>query len=304
MMYTRRKVLFNLINQLGNPSNVEIQKAMFLLVNNDYISEKLYDFFPNKRGCYSIRLKSDYHFLCDSGYLDEDYDKKTYKIANLDEYTKLIEFAINKEILEQIRKIATYVNTHTTEELIKYTYDLAPSYAVRSTLIDSLHMNNSTLSRIEEENLAIKNSEHAIYTIGYEGRSIDNFLNELIKRNISTLFDVRKNAYSMQFEFSAKPLKEALNEANIKYIHAPDVGIITEKRQELLPSGRQEELFAWYTDNILPHCGAFVNSAYSEFQNGNVAFMCYEKNPLDCHRSRIADFCLQRNSNFNKVIHI
>lgn len=304
MMYTRRKVLFHLVKELGNPSNVVIQKSMFLLTNSICTKDKLYDFFPDKRGCYSLRLRSDYHYLADSGYLEEDYENKTYRASNLDEYTCKITFYIDKEIASEIQNIASFVNNHTEKELLEKAYNRDPFYAIRSDIVDSLNLDKSFHESLKEEKDYVANSEKALYTIGYEGRSIDGFLNELIKRNIKTLFDVRKNAYSMQFEFSAQPLRQALDEAGINYVHCPEVGIATDKRQELLPSGRQVELFDWYKANILPKSRAFVDKAFSQFENGNIAFMCYEKNPLDCHRSRLSEYCLNEESRFVKVIHI
>lgn len=304
MMYTRRKVLFHLVRELGNPSNVVIQKSMFLLANSIQTKDKLYDFFPDRRGCYSLRLRSDYHYLADSGYLEEDYENKTYRANELDEYTCRITFFIDKEIASEIKRIAAFVGGHTEKELIEQTYRSDPFYAIRSDIVDSLDLDENFHESLEEEKSHVANSEKALYTIGYEGRSIDGFLNELIKRNIRTLFDVRKNAYSMQTEFSAQPLRKALDEAGIAYVHCPEVGIATDKRQELLPNGRQSELFEWYKENILPRSRGFVDKAFSRFENGSIAFMCYEKDPLDCHRSRLSDYCLNEESRFVKVIHI
>jgi uncharacterized protein (DUF488 family) len=41
-----------------------------------------------------------------------------------------------------------------------------------------------------------------IVTIGYERKTIDKFLYELIKNKIGIVADVRKNAYRMKLDFS------------------------------------------------------------------------------------------------------
>lgn len=304
MMYTRKKVLYNLIKELGNPSNVVIQKSMFLLTHCFDGCENLYDFFPDKMGCYSIRLRSDYHSLTDEDYLDEDYATDRYCVKQKDEYTSRITFFVDKEILEAICKVVSIVKDMEEEDLIKYTYNQDPYYAIRSEIVQSLNMGLEFSSKLVAEKEYVEESEKALYTIGYEGRSIDGLLNELIKRNIKTLFDVRKNAFSMQREFSKQSLVEASKEAGIEYVHCPEVGIVSGKRQELLPKGRQSELFEWYKDNVLPNCQRFVDKSLAAFEDGNIAFMCYEKDPMDCHRSRLADYCLSKNSGFMKVIHI
>lgn len=302
MMYTRRKVLYNLIRELGNPNNVVIQKAMFLLTRSYFDGTKLYDFFPHKRGCYSLRLSGDYHYLADNGFLYEDFDTEKYKVV--DSYTNSMDFFLDKNSQEIIRNFAKKISSMDEYELVKYSYEQYPFFAIRSEIVSELEIGEPFLSDINTEIERVKESEHALYTIGYEGRSIDNLISELISRNIYMLVDVRKNAYSMQHEFSGHFLKLAMEEAGISYIHCPEVGIRSDKRQELLPMGMQEELFAWYKDQVLPLSSAFVEKSYLWFKKGSIAFMCYEKDPSDCHRSRLADYCLKIEPRFSKVIHI
>lgn len=302
MMFTRRKVLYNLIRELGNPNNVVIQKAMFLMTRSYYEEAKLYDFFPHKRGCYSLRLSCDYHYLADNGFLNENFENEKYKVV--ENYTNSMDFHLDKKSLDIIRNLAEKVSSMEEEELVKYTYEQYPFFAIRSEIVSELDLGEPVLSGINNEIGRVKESEHALYTIGYEGRSIDNLINELISRNIYMLVDVRKNAYSMQHEFSGHFLKVAMEEAGISYVHCPDVGIRSDKRQELLPNGKQEELFDWYKSEVLPHSRSFVDKSYSWFKHGSIAFMCYEKDPFDCHRSRLADYCIKCEPGFSKVIHI
>lgn len=304
MMYTRKKVLYNLIKELGNPSNVEIQKTMFLLTHCNYVCEKLYDFFPHRMGCYSIRLRSDYHSLADEDYLEEDYETNRYRIKKEDDYSTRITFFVDKEILAAIKSIVDLVRGFGERELIEYTYSIEPYYAMRSEILHNLNMDDEFFRCMDRERSGVNESAHALYTIGYEGRSIDGLLNELIKRNIRTLFDVRKNAFSMQREFSKQSLVEATAIAGIEYIHCSEVGIVSDKRQELLPNGRQDELFEWYKSNVLPTSRRFVDKALAAFERGSIALMCYEKDPMDCHRSRLADYCLAKDKSFSRVIHI
>ena len=49
-----------------------------------------------------------------------------------------------------------------------------------------------------------KLEQNTLFTIGYEGISIDTYINKLLQNYIKTLVDVRKNAYSNKFGFSKK----------------------------------------------------------------------------------------------------
>ncbi|MEN6328638.1 MAG: DUF488 domain-containing protein, partial [Syntrophomonas sp.] len=58
-----------------------------------------------------------------------------------------------------------------------------------------------------------------IYTIGYEGKTVDEFLRVLEKAKISIVIDVRENPNSRKKGFSKKILSETLNNNGIQYRH-------------------------------------------------------------------------------------
>ena len=58
-----------------------------------------------------------------------------------------------------------------------------------------------------------------IYTIGYEGKSIDEFIEELKNQGVKNLIDVRIRAGSRKKGFSKTALSEYLNNAGITYNH-------------------------------------------------------------------------------------
>jgi len=57
----------------------------------------------------------------------------------------------------------------------------------------------------------------------WEGRSLDAYLDALVRRNISHLVDVRKNALSMKYGFSKSQLSKTCAHLGITYIHEPDL---------------------------------------------------------------------------------
>ncbi|WP_322789506.1 DUF488 domain-containing protein [Bartonella elizabethae] len=56
------------------------------------------------------------------------------------------------------------------------------------------------------------------FTIGYEGKSLDHYLNCLIENNVKTLCDVRKNPISRKHCFSKRQLEKAISNIGIKYM--------------------------------------------------------------------------------------
>jgi len=58
-----------------------------------------------------------------------------------------------------------------------------------------------------------------IYTIGYEERTLEEFIEQLKLFNISTLVDIRENPFSRKKGFSKNALAQSLEENGIEYLH-------------------------------------------------------------------------------------
>ncbi len=299
-MLTRRKILFNVIKELGSATPFEIQKAIFLCYI-EFGNPFPYSFFPNIRGNYSINLHDDYHILEKQGYLSFDRSSNSYSSA----ITKSDEFSLPEESLAKIKTATKKFKSFSgTGDLIKYVYKIKPYYAYRSKVLDLMDGETEFFESFNNIKNKIQSEPHLIYTIGYQDHNIDLLVSKLIYKNIKTLIDVRKNAFSMRIEFSKPTLMRACQEAGITYIHLPDAGIDTFKRNELLPEGKQTELFDWYKAEVLEKKPYLVDKIYSYFKNGSVCLLCYEKNPMDCHRLRLAEYCLEEKFQFNGIYNL
>jgi uncharacterized protein (DUF488 family) len=73
-------------------------------------------------------------------------------------------------------------------------------------------------------------NEATLFTIGYEGLSLEQYLNKLLNNQVKMLCDVRKNAFSQKYGFSKFELQDALNKVNILYLHIPELGILKANR--------------------------------------------------------------------------
>ena len=279
---------------------MQLQKIMFLYSHmSSGPDDGPYQFFPNRKGCYSIVLSNDYHAMRTAGLLE--YAEGRYSVSDC---ISPDEYAVSYETEHEIRALFNEYGRLNDKELAEVTYSMKPFYAIRSEIINQLDLKNDFWKRMECISAKIEAKPLAIHTIGYESKSIDQVLRNLIYSNIRYLIDVRKNAFSMRREFSKANLETACQEAGIMYIHRPEVGIDSEKRNELLPEGKRDELFEWYSKNILPERIDFVLQVEKLLGRGSVAFMCYEKNPADCHRSYLASFCRSCLQLENEVIHL
>jgi uncharacterized protein (DUF488 family) len=185
------------------------------------------------------------------------------------------------------------------KELVRKVYLYDPYYATHSRIV------NDVLTSEERElveNARPNQSEPTLFTIGYEGRSLDGFVDTLLRANVSVLCDVRKNAFSMKYGFSKSQLSKAIEGADIRYRHIPELGIASEKRKNLDLFSDYESLFAEYEQVTLPANTLAVEDVVREVSSSKrVAVMCFEKESCMCHRGRLAQ-AVSRHPDFGHVV--
>src|SRR5699024_7938710 len=121
----------------------------------------------------------------------------------------------------------------------------------------------------------------------------------LIKNDVKVLVDVRKNPLSMKYGFSKTRLKRYCNSVNIEYIHFPQVGINSQKRQELNNQKDYDALFSDYSQNQLPtslDTQKYILNIL--LKNKRIALTCFEANICQCHRKPLAE-ALKSNPKYN-----
>ncbi|WP_423792100.1 DUF488 family protein [Methanocaldococcus indicus] len=127
-----------------------------------------------------------------------------------------------------------------------------------------------------------------IYTIGYERRSIDEFIKILKDNQIELVIDVREIPLSRKKGFSKNKLKEILTEHGIGYVHLKFLGTPKELRDKL-KSGKIS--FIEFMDEYLSHLDKNIESLKELLRYAveyRSVLMCYEKDWRKCHRSIIA----------------
>ena len=278
MLY-RRKILLALIEILGDISltRTDFQKHLFLFTRTQ--SSPSFDFIPYKYGCYSLIAEADRQSLIKQGRLDD----KTFKsIPSPNSYTSSLKEA-DKRALWSYRSKYRHLQG---EELVRYVYQRFPYYAINSEIAAQI-LSKEELERVQK---AKPTAEKAgLFTIGYEGKTLEAYLNQLIKESVNVLCDVRKNPLSRKYGFSKNTLRRASEQVNIEYLHLPNLGIPSTQRQSLITQDDYEQLFDSYEKNILPHCDNELNIILNLLECGKrAALTCFELNSHQCHRSRVA----------------
>lgn len=127
---------------------------------------------------------------------------------------------------------------------------------------------------------------NTVFTIGYEGSSISEFINTLKHSGVGVLLDVREIPLSRKKGFSKTALATAAIKAGIEYRHEKLLGSPKPIRDKLRRDGDYKSYFKAF-DTYLQTQTEFLNQLTKNIK-GNVVLMCYERDPLTCHRLSVA----------------
>jgi uncharacterized protein (DUF488 family) len=131
-------------------------------------------------------------------------------------------------------------------------------------------------------------------TIGYEGKTQAEFLEELNAAGVELVLDVRAVASSRRPGFSKTALAGALRERGIDYLHLRPLGTPAAGR-EAARKGRIAEMRAIYADQLeTPEACLAPEQALSEAAERHAALLCYEREAPGCHRAMLAEHMLRR----------
>lgn len=137
------------------------------------------------------------------------------------------------------------------------------------------------------------NSKHCtstpdFYTIGYSGRSINEFIDMLRNAGVATVVDIRFAPVSrFKPEFSKNNLKRSLENNGINYLHKSDWGVPRDIRAFSIGKQTRDDIWAWYDANVLPNVAKRNLDDFFNTMEHPVAFMCVEYDPTECHRHRV-----------------
>ncbi len=156
------------------------------------------------------------------------------------------------------------------------------------------------IKRGEEMTWLLENN--IIFTIGYEGFSIEDFIKKLKDSNIQQLIDVRELALSRKNGFSKGILSLKLKEAGILYKHIPELGSPKEIRHQLHQDWDYKRFFEEYKNHIkdIDVLGN-ISDIEGRAKRKKTVLLCFEKDPKTCHRSIIAEELVKRGWRINNL---
>lgn len=290
MLFDRQKLLLAIVNAFGGEiGNMDFQKLL-LLYCNEFEELPAYEFIPYKYGAFSFTSYADKRKLIEKGLLvDED---REWKLTTQGKAT--VDANSNRALMDQFARRYSGLRG---DPLVAETYKHYPYYAIRSEIKDRVLAGDA--SAIEAIDRARpKVSKAGLCTIGYEGRSLEAYLNTLVRDGITLLCDVRRNPLSRKYGFSKNTLSKGCEVVGIRYEHLPELGIASEDRRELKTQADYDALFAVYTRESLPKQMNALIKIKSWIEKGDrVALTCYERLPEQCHRTCVADAVEQQFGN-------
>jgi uncharacterized protein (DUF488 family) len=131
-----------------------------------------------------------------------------------------------------------------------------------------------------------------LISLGYEGRSVDELVNDLRRQSVAILVDVRLTPLSRKPGMSKRRLAAALRQVGIDYVHLPALGNPKDNREPFRagePASRRrfrallhEEIALQALDQI----GGLL-------EGGAVAVLCFERSHEHCHRYLVAEAVIE-----------
>ena len=296
-MYYRRKVILSLLAlKKGETSKIDLQKLLFLFTKYSY-STPVFDFVPYKYGCFSFRANADLNTMIKYNLISSDDKNWTLEDTATDYLSQLKE--CDRKSLTSLMK---HHGNKSTNDLILFTYQSFPYWATKSTIARK-HLSDEDLAKV----LAKKtpSTKKALFTIGYEGISLESYLNRLIANDVKLLLDVRKNAKSMKYGFSKNQLANACEGIGIDYKHMPEVGIESDKRTKLNDQSDYDLLFEDYKGTTLTTTITYQKRILELVREyDRVALTCFEENICQCHRKPLSESVVSLSTSILELNHI
>ena len=124
-----------------------------------------------------------------------------------------------------------------------------------------------------------------VFTIGYEGATMDEFLAALKRAGVEQVADVRAIAASRRPGFAKSALAAHLTEAGIGYRHFRALGTPKPGR-DAAKKGDRATLERVYAGQLeLPEAQAEAEALKALVAERPTALLCFERDPAMCHRT-------------------
>lgn len=276
----RQRLILALLDRAGCPVlSTTLVKLAFLLRNETTVASDptFYSFVPYRGGPFSFALDRELASL-----ERHDYVQGGEKALSLNPDTShLSRDEISRLSMPQVEaadEVVARYGRMSRATLLRNVCERYPWYAQTSALTDLVpdDVPRPPLRR------------PAVYTVGYEGRSVDSFFNDLLASGIGAILDVRANPVSRKYGFAKRSLRQIVQSLDLAYHHFPELGITGDHRAKLTDFDSYQRLLDKY-EKRLPKLTAHTLQAAALLRSRPSALLCVERDVRCCHRGRLAD---------------
>ena len=277
----------------GNLQSTDCEKLLFNFCQQT--GKNHYDFFPYKFGPFSFLSYYDKRRMIDLGLLKSADD---FQLNTKHSYLKELTPSDKTALL----RFKSNIGDLRGDKLVKKIYQDFPQFTLKSKIANR----HFTAEELKQLQFAFPvQTKPGVFSIGYEGLTIDSFLHKLIANNITIVVDVRNNPQSMKYGFSKKSFKQYIESAGMKYIHIPELGIPSAMRKGLGESVSHKTLFKAYENKLLPNHEIEIKQLIDlTNQNERIALVCFEADHNFCHRHTLIEHLQEHKSFKRAVIHL
>jgi uncharacterized protein (DUF488 family) len=124
-----------------------------------------------------------------------------------------------------------------------------------------------------------------MFTIGYQGASLERLIETLMAAEVSVLVDTRETPMSRRAEFRPKALRSALADAGIEYRSIRALGAPKALRKRAIDDW--EGFAAGYRERLVL-AREELQKLLPLISSERVCLLCFEADPAACHRSLLA----------------
>jgi len=254
-------------------------KLAFLLREETSIGREptYYGFVPYRYGPFSFALYRELATLERDGYVRRTESRVELNPELCAEVQTQVTLLSDSDH-DAVGAVSARYGRISRPNLIRCVYERYPWYARKSEL------SNLAPGKLPEP----PRLPMAAYTAGYEGKSIDEFFDGLLRAGIRALLDVRANPVSRKYGFAKRSIQTISGDLGLDYHHLPELGIASERRANLDDFGSYQRLLDDYERLMLPGRSIHVKRAIRLLRRKPSALFCVERDVRCCHRSRLA----------------
>jgi len=143
-----------------------------------------------------------------------------------------------------------------------------------------------------------------IFTLGYEGASLDAVLSTLKQHKVVHVVDVRLTPLSRKRGFSKTALATAVHEWGIYYSHRPELGCPKDIRKRYQVTGDFSQYAKSYYRRVLSRRMAEVIQLAREAHSKHICLLCFEADAARCHRSLVAAAACELTQGATRYVHL